>query len=220
MQHDAIEDRTVRAADVDTVQMNRANDRYAQVLAWCRLFIGGQSPDVTAGSNALLSILFDMNLLFERWLAAELRPIARQAGFSVKEQSPRRYLAYRTDPDRPVFQTRPDISLIDSESRVVVIIDAKWKMLDGTDTKLGISQQDLYQLAAYANLYRLSHVALVYPRQSGLAPEYNLTLPGTQTLSVTIICLDIDQGLTNQKIVFERIWGRMGPCEKDFRECV
>ncbi|WP_341939679.1 5-methylcytosine restriction system specificity protein McrC [Marinimicrobium sp. C2-29] len=175
---------------LDHLTLNRTNQRYGPVMAWCRLFIDAQNPDVSAGDHALL-ILFDMNLLFERWLAASLRPLARKVGLSVREQSPRRYLAYRKDIDRNVFQTRPDISLVDRDGTVRMIIDAKWKLLDGPEAKLGMSQGDLYQLSAYANRYHIHDVALVYPQQAGLNDTYALKLLGSHTASLDILCIDL-----------------------------
>lgn len=194
MQHDAISDCVITSADFQRIDLNRTNKRYEAILAWCRLFIDAHSPDVTAGDHTLLSILFDMNLLFERWIAAELRPIARRAGFKLKEQSPRKFLAYRADLDhRPVFQTRPDISLVDSNGQVVWILDAKWKLLDPVEAKLGIAQQDLYQIAAYANRYQIGSVALAYPRQTGLQSNYQFVLPGGHGTNLSIYCLDLER---------------------------
>src|SRR5690554_4959658 len=198
MQHDDISDQQLTSSDLDRVQLNRTTDRYGPILEWCRLFLDARSPDVIAGDHSLLSILFDMNVLFERWLAAELRPIAHQAGLTVKEQQPRKYLAYRPDIDRKVFQTRPDISLVDRNQKVLMVLDAKWKLLNSNDSKLGISQQDLYQLAAYGNLYRLYNLALVYPRQGNLTPHYRLKLPGKHELSLSIFCVDVNHGFISQ----------------------
>jgi len=136
-----------------------------------------------------------MNVLFERWLAAELRPIAHQAGLTLKEQSPRRHLAYRADIDQEVFQTRPDISLINQDKKVVLILDAKWKILDSTEAKLGISQQDLYQLTAYGNLYNLQSLALIYPRQQNLEPHYPIQLYGRQRMGLDVFCTDVTKGI-------------------------
>jgi len=193
MQHDDIADLAIDRQGLEALTLNRTNQRYADILVWCRLFIDAQNPDVTTGDHSLISILFDMNLLFERWLAASLRPIARKAGLSVREQSPRRYLAYRGDIDRKVFQMRPDISLIDSDGKLRLIIDAKWKLLDGPDTKLGISQGDLYQLSSYANRYDINEVVLAYPRQVGLSDTYSLQLLGSHAANLKVFCIDLLQ---------------------------
>ena len=201
MKHDEIRSCQITLSDLDKVVLSRATDRYSSILSWCRLFISALSPDVTAGKNALLSILFNMNELFEAWLAAELKPLAHPRGLSVREQSPRKYLAIRTDIERPVFQTRPDISLIDKRGRPTALFDAKWKLLSAEEAKLGVSQSDLYQLISYANLYNLTQVSLVYPRQSGLREIYRLEIPGARKITVTIICVNVHQRVQEEQLL-------------------
>ncbi|WP_052480963.1 McrC family protein [Gilvimarinus agarilyticus] len=203
MQHDDISDQRIDRQSLDRLTLDRANQRYADILAWCRLFIDAENPDVTAGKHSLLSILFDMNLLFERWLAASLRPLARKAGLSLREQAPRRYLAYREDVDRKVFQTRPDISLIDRNGKVHLIIDAKWKLLNGPDAKLGVSQADLYQLSSYANRYHIHQVALAYPSQAGLSEIYALQLLGSHSAKLDIHCIDLLKPTAHLQLSFK-----------------
>lgn len=187
-----ISDQCISTDDFRHLSLNRTSQRYSIVLDWCRLFILGRSPDVMAGEQPLLAILFDMNVLFERWLAAVLRPKAHQVGLTVREQSPRKWLAYREDLEQQVFQTKPDISLLDAEGHVIKILDAKWKLLLADESKLGISQQDLYQLSAYANLYSINRIGIVYPRQGGLNSYYQLTLPGREQVKLDVHCVDLD----------------------------
>lgn len=193
MQYHNLTDCRFNTTDIDRIHLNRINERYRAILSWCRLFLGNQNPDITAGQHSLPSILFDMNILFERWLASELRPIAHDAGVSVKEQSPRKYLAYRPDIEKNVFQTKPDLSLIDQKANVVMILDAKWKLLKPEEAKLGISQGDLYQLVAYGNRYGVRQLVLVYPAQATLAKRYSLNLLGGQCFDVSVWCVDVSQ---------------------------
>lgn len=198
MKHDEIASPQVSASDLGKIVLTRATERYRPILTWCQLFLSSMSPDVTAGNHGLLCILFNMNELFEAWLAAELKPIAHRRCLSVREQSPRKFLAVRTDLERPVFQTRPDIALTDSSGKVVLLFDAKWKLLSSEEAKLGISQADLYQLLSYASLYKLSEVALVYPRQSGLKKQYSLQIAGNQKITLTIICVKVHEQLCRE----------------------
>jgi len=195
MRHDEISDLPISTAQLDRIVLNRTNDRYERILDWCRLFITASNPDVTAGKQPLMSLLFDMNRLFEHWLAVELRPLAREHGCTVREQAPRRYLAYRNDLEVNVYQTRPDISLIDSSGTIAWLLDAKWKLLDGNDARLGINQSDLYQMSAYANLYAISRIGLIYPRQNQLSPVYTVKLFGARPLELIIVTVDIERSL-------------------------
>ncbi|MGR3370470.1 MAG: 5-methylcytosine restriction system specificity protein McrC [Sagittula sp.] len=53
-----------------------------------------------------------------------------------------------------LFQTKPDI-LIRRGGTVTHVIDTKWKRISSRidDPKQGVSQADVYQMMAYAQLY-------------------------------------------------------------------
>lgn len=141
----------------------------------------------------MFSLLFDMNQLFEAWVAAILKPLALQLGWKLKEQGPKRYMAYRADIDKSVFQMKPDICFVDRSGNPVLIVDTKWKLLATEDAKLGVSQADLYQMQAYGNRYGVPYLCLVYPQQDGCKGEYQLTLHGEHVRNLLINSVKIDQ---------------------------
>lgn len=73
---------------------------------------------------------------------------------------------------RPRFQTVPDI-LIKRNGQVRMVIDTKWKLVgqNPEDKKRGVSQSDVYQMMAYARLYRCREVMLLYPYHTGLGAD-------------------------------------------------
>lgn len=202
MQHDDIQDLKPDHNLVDRVFLDRTNQRYEPILNWCQLFLNSDNPDVAAGDHNLLAVLFDMNRLFEAWLASHLKPVARQHSLHLVEQRPQLRLANRHDLGRELFQIKPDISFINKHGQVVAIVDAKWKHLDPAETKLGISQNDLYQLVAYANRYDVDQLSLAYPRQSGMEPSYELTILGRHSVTITINTVDLNKPLEPQQFNF------------------
>ncbi|RSU52497.1 5-methylcytosine restriction system specificity protein McrC [Sphingobium yanoikuyae] len=67
-----------------------------------------------------------------------------------------------------IFQTRPDI-LLRRRGKDLAIIDTKWKCLssDPLVAKRGVAQGDVYQMMAYARLYRCDRLMLLYPAVEG-----------------------------------------------------
>lgn len=60
------------------------------------------------------------------------------------------------------FRLRPDIVIKHNNS--MVVLDTKWKLLTSSGGKKnGISQQDIYQMYAYAKRYSAKQVILLYP---------------------------------------------------------
>lgn len=171
--------------------VDRMTERYKSVTDLCILFIQMLSPDTNAGKSQSFALMFDMNRLFENWVASILKPIAHQYGLRLKEQGPRKYLAYRADIDKQVFQMKPDICLLDNTGKPVLIADAKWKILAPDEAKLGVSQTDLYQMQAYANRYNTSNLSLIYPKQAGLQSSYSLEIQGKMPSRLAVLASDI-----------------------------
>lgn len=71
-----------------------------------------------------------------------------------------------------MFQTKPDI-LIRYAGQVVHVIDTKWKRISSRidDRKQGVSQGDVYQMMAYAHLYKAPRLTLLYPHHGDLSAE-------------------------------------------------
>lgn len=57
----------------------------------------------------------------------------------------------------------------------IVILDTKWKELDGKEngSNYGISQADMYQMYAYSKKYGTSEIWLLYPINDAVRKEGN-----------------------------------------------
>lgn len=190
---EGVEHEVIHPSAFDRLVLNRTTERFKPLLEQCELFIKGLNPDAVSGSGKASSLLFDMNQLFETWVAAILKPLVYRKGIALREQGPRKYFAERADLARSVFQMKPDISLIDEAGQVIAIIDCKWKLLVAEDSKLGISQADLYQMNAYASRYQVKRLALLYPAQRSLNSSYKLELNNRDASSIACRTVAIDK---------------------------
>lgn len=142
----------------------RLMSHYRPVKPWCELILNHQIPLSVAGNWHGLSLLFPMDKLFERYVAAWLR---RSITPTIRLRSPaaNEYLTEH-DGDR-MFRLEPDLLLESTNNKWV--LDTKWKKLDASDrgNKYGLSQGDFYQLYAYGIRYLAGQVArelvLIYP---------------------------------------------------------
>lgn len=189
---DEVSDIQVTAADVDRLTLSRNEKRYEEILRLCSIFIQSLNPGASAGDQRIFSLMFNMNQLFEAWVAAILKPLAFKRGWTLKVQGPKRYLAYRADLDRHVFQMKPDISFLDRSNNTVLIVDSKWKLLAPDEAKLGVSQADVYQMQAYGNRYGAKSLCLLYPQQAGCKGAYNLRLGGESSRDLLISSIRVD----------------------------
>lgn len=155
----------VRPADLDWPQItiDRTNSRFRTLLELARLLLSGLHQTTSLGGEAGFALLFDMNLLFERYVG---RCMARALPGRVRLQGPCGYVLHDMSSGRPAFQTTPDILVTSGDQRTVV--DTKWKRLDPCEGLLGVSQADVYQMMAYAQVYKASRLILLYPLHEGL----------------------------------------------------
>lgn len=143
--------------------IDRTMRHYGPVMQWIRLFLFQEGLATYAGQNTNISLLFNMEQVFEDFLISSFRKYQQQ--YSVIAQGPQKALT--TIDDERAFFTKPDIAL-KNKNLVTYILDAKWKSIDGksNDVKHGISQEDVYQLHAYATLHKCKAVALLYPKNA------------------------------------------------------
>ena len=159
---DGVEDVFVHDELFDQITITRQNERFADVLHFCRLILQGRSPTVRSGRGRSFSLLFDMNRVFEDFVTAFLKKqvIPHLDGYRLYPQakSQRRHLM--RDGDRGVLLLQPDI-LITSNDRQL-ILDTKWKQFSSM-----VGSDDLYQLYAYTKRYECHRSVLLYPHVPG-----------------------------------------------------
>jgi 5-methylcytosine-specific restriction enzyme subunit McrC len=191
---EAVQDRSFVKADVEKLPLDRSISRFAYVFEQCEWFLAGLSPDIFAGEQQSLVLLFDMNRLFEEVVAQKLKKMAWQSGYRIRTQGPQKYLLQDEATEQKVFMLKPDITLFDNENKIKAILDTKWKLLDVTDHKKNISQADLYQMISYAVCYQCKELHLLYPAHTEFSCNNRQRFSVSDTeIHITIHALDLYQ---------------------------
>lgn len=151
----------------DKIILNRSNGRWKDLLGLAELFLTRRHQNTNAGATDGHALLFEMNILFERYIARLLPRALARTGLRISTQGGHKSCLY--DGEKAIFRTRPDI-VIRRDQDIVLIVDTKWKRIAPMveDPKQGISQSDVYQLMAYSQLYDCPKVMLLYPHHAGL----------------------------------------------------
>lgn len=154
----------------DRIVLDRTNRRWRDLLSLARLFLSDRHQQTSAGIIDGHALLFEMNVLFERYVERILSRALAGTDFRLSSQGGHRDCLYEGDIGR--FRTRPDL-IIRKGERITLIIDTKWKRMTPRidDPKQGVSQADVYQLMAYCRLYDCPKVMLLYPHHGDLPPE-------------------------------------------------
>lgn len=156
------------------VRIDRTNRRWESLFRLAQLLLrrDWQTTHHSAAAPEGVTLLFPMNDLFEKYVAALMRKAMAGTGVEVVDQGGHRACLGAFTGEHlesgEVFRTKPDL-MLRHDGRILAIIDTKWKKLarDPLDRKHGVSQADVYQLMAYARLYPTRELMLLYPEIPG-----------------------------------------------------
>jgi len=185
-----VTDVPLRLLPWNSVRIDRTSQRWRALLSLARLLLGKRWQQTHADAQAPdgLTLLFPMNDLFERYVAVQLRRALADTDLEVVLQGGGEHALGEWIEGKVCagssYPTRPDI-LIRLAGRVAMVIDTKWK-----NPNMGIGQSDIYQMMAYARLYRCEHLVLLYPTVSTELPPYSQGLSGgTERLDIASVPL-------------------------------
>jgi 5-methylcytosine-specific restriction enzyme subunit McrC len=135
-------------------EITRLNERYAGALAMAELILRGTSISSTSGGRSSVEFVFDMNKVFEDFLAVALTGALERHGGRVRAQ----YRDVVLDEDREL-RLKPDLTWW-THGGCRAIIDAKYKSI----AQAGTPNADVYQMLAYCTAFGLDQGHLVYAR--------------------------------------------------------
>ncbi|RZL69809.1 MAG: restriction endonuclease [Pedobacter sp.] len=143
----------VKAIDADEhvfkrLKKSRKTEPYQTVLALSRLIILNYSPNVKAGAENMLALLFDMNMLWEQYILIKLQQQAK--GWIIRGQESKKFWESKS--------IRPDIVLTNGED-AKFIIDTKWKNYSFDS----LSSHDLRQIYVYNDFWDAKVGMLLFP---------------------------------------------------------
>lgn len=193
-----IADVAVSALKWDEVVIDRTNRAWQELFGMAQLFLRSRYQTTSAGAGRGTALLFEMNTLFEEYVGRLITRALARTEYRVSLQGGRLFCLTSLDDKRAVFQTKPDI-LIWRAGQVVHVIDTKWKRISSRidDRKQGVSQSDVYQMMAYAQLYRAPRLTLLYPHHPGLGAtelvQARHRITG-QTTTLEIASIDVENG--------------------------
>jgi len=145
---DNFQEMHITAQDFDRITLNRKSYVYANALEIAKMFILNFSPSLHTGHDAMLTLLFDMNSLWEEYVYRILSKYNQ--GCKVQAQQRKAFWENRT--------IRPDI-IITAPDKPRTVIDTKWKI----ETSKRPAIKDLKQMFAY-NLHWSANSVLLYPQ--------------------------------------------------------
>ena len=180
--------------DLHAWSKDRELHHYDSVKKWILLILAEESPWFLSGNESGISMLFQMEKLFEKYIEHHLRKGLKRE-YQVFSQSSVYSLVNHLG--ESLFHLRPDYFIRHRYNEAKPnIFDAKWKFIDATDrkSKYTISQADLYQLFAYGHqcLQGEGEMALVFPKHA-LFEEPLAVFDFSKKLKLWILPFDLEK---------------------------
>ena len=164
---DDVPDVAYRPGEPDPV-FHRQNERFVEIYRFACMLLERQAADVRRGDVSTFSLLFNMDQVFERFIAAFVRAeVVPELGAEARPQGKgdRRPLFRDPKAERDVLNLKPDLLVTHGEKTLV--LDTKWKRLSENKAARP-SDPDLYQLYAYLHRYSCGRAILLYPARAGV----------------------------------------------------
>jgi len=172
---------------IDSVKFNQLNMPFKPVYEMAKMFFYNISPESYCGDSTVCSFLIPLNELYEYYLYKVLENMGTD--FNVKFQNE---AVFAVDGENKI-SLKPDI-IVYHQKDIAFIVDAKYKNPEFKNGKYdNISQADMYQVFAYARIYGIKQVALIYPQFDKIAPPVKkLYLKDFDSdITLTLACIDI-----------------------------
>lgn len=173
------------------LEFNRKTESYRSSISIARMLLLNYHPDLKTGSNDVLALMFDMNLLWEKFVFASIKKhiskylpsgqISAQTNFNFWK--PNNGYAMRLKPDIVITKSPEDY----------FILDTKWKNLNGYKPK----PDDLRQMYTYSKFHKNAITALLYPGESKQVDSLFLDLvsPESKGLKCAIFEIEINNNI-------------------------
>ena len=138
----------------DNLTFDRKTTQYKNAVEIARLILLNYHPDISQGSNNVLSLMFDMNFLWEQFILSSIGKY-KSNGITIHSQNVKNFWATENGNKSKM---KPDI-ILNKGTADCIVLDTKWKNINKTTP----SSDDLRQMYVYSKFFNARKVALVYP---------------------------------------------------------
>jgi 5-methylcytosine-specific restriction enzyme subunit McrC len=152
------------------IALNRQNARFSAALETCKMILAQRGPAARAGAHDALSMVFEMNQLYEQFIAGLLRRkvlplLGAKYQLHTQGAAQTTYLLTERGGEQDATRSarlKPDI-YVSGPNGHRVVLDTKWKRLRSDAARDGVSVADLYQMSAYGHCLDAQQIILLYP---------------------------------------------------------
>ena len=160
---------------------------YRDALIWAEIFLKKETFSSFSGDTIAFALLYPMEKLFENYVEYYLKDRYKKCDIvQIEAQSQKEFVS--NNKNKVLFRIKPDF-LIKRDDQLLVIADAKWKIIEKDNA---FSQSDFYQLFAYAKIFKPKKpLRLYYPMSEYFTKCKRYRYNDNET-KITVIPLDMN----------------------------
>ncbi|NRT77618.1 McrC family protein [Clostridium beijerinckii] len=177
---------------ISKYKISKQNKRFSECLELAKFILLNISNENAIGNNQGFSMLFEMNMLYEKYIWKLVKMISVNKNKKPVQQDDRNYLLINKKTGNEEFNLIPDI-VIEEDNIPIIIIDTKWKAIE-YNSRLSYKNTDIYQMYAYINSYKeAKRVVLLYPSLIEEKEYPKWSLLGCKDKSIEIKTIRLDE---------------------------
>lgn len=171
------------------LKYTRKTEHYRNAIEIARLLLLNYHPDLSHGKNHVLALMFNMNLLWEKFVYVSLRKYLKANKVLFQQSAPYWKLKYQR-----AVRIKPDIIVLNNGAHYV--IDTKWKLLYHPRP----TDDDLKQMYAYTKYFHSDHTIICYPGYDDFLEGYFYDEENQeQKYKCSIVTIGVDRNLPISK---------------------
>ncbi len=191
-----LENLNIQEKHFDKIVLDHKNQDYQKAIDIAKIIILNYSPSLNHGDENLITLLFDMNALWEEYIFRILQK-HKTKEMEVSFQNSDKFWENK--------RIRPDIVLKTKDETFV--IDTKWKIIEANNP----SDDDLKQMFVYNLHWKAEKTLLLYPRTNQVDSDFGTFHYNNLGKKCKLGFVDITNELTikNSSIVANKIFQKL-----------
>ena len=152
----------------EKINLSRNQKLFKKPFNLAKMFIEKTSVDLSKNKFENITLIWDMNKLFEEFVFEIMKKNESELGWKFTAQKCKKLLIGDKNKKRNTY-----VDIFAEKDNDKIIIDTKYKIFKGIDD---FSNADVFQVSTYCLLHKAKHAILLYPKWDTSAPEKNFHL--------------------------------------------
>ncbi len=148
----------------DKIKLSKNQEMFKKPFNYAKMFIENSSVDLSKNRVENITLLWDMNKLFEEFICEIMKKYSAEYKYKIEQQRGRRLLIGDIGKRR---NTYVDV-LITKDDDTKIVLDTKYKKFNEIKD---FSNADVFQVSTYCLLHNTDHAILLYPQWSDIKPD-------------------------------------------------